>query len=149
LSTSNANTASTFRPIGLEHRVQALGLRNRAHHAIEDRAARILRLAKLLGDDTKDDRIGHEIATIHERFCLETKACARSNSTSQHVTGGECRQLERRGDERSLRSFSGAGFPEENDDHGCWLLATGCWLSLPANQRARRKPSPFKTTPLG
>src|SRR6476469_973939 len=50
---------------------------------------------------------------------------------------------------RACVPFPAPGFPKRTMIIGYWLLVAGYWLILPPNQKARRKPSPFKQKLLG
>src|SRR5215207_1735343 len=103
----------------LAHCGEAFGLWHRAHHAIEQDAVGMARLAQRHLDDAENHRVGYQIAAVHVRLRLEPQRRPVADRRAQLVARGQRGNAKRRCEQRRLCPLPSAGLAEEKDDH-CW-----------------------------
>ena len=64
-------------------------LRRGARITIEDEAPGDIRFGQPIGQNARDDLIGHKTASIHHCFCLEANLGFGGLGSAKHVSGGE------------------------------------------------------------
>ena len=76
----------------LEQTVQDLGLVDSSGETVQDKALVALRALDSVGNNTSNNLITHELASIHKRLSLEADLGAVLDGISEHVTSGQVAQ---------------------------------------------------------
>ena len=128
VNTTAAHASNNFAIVDgdFEHIVDAdtgsferLSLRNCARKSIKQIAIGTIRRRHALLDQSDDDLVRHQSASVHDFFCSNTQWRAGLDRCTQHVAGGNLRDFEFLGDETGLRTFASAGRSKKNKSHKC------------------------------
>ena len=103
--------------LGLEHRVQRLGLRHVAREAVEQEAVRGVRLLHAVLGHPDGDLVRDQVAGVHVRLGLLAQLGALADVGAEEVARGDVRDRQVLGKVRSLRSLAGTGRSDEDDSH--------------------------------
>src|SRR4051812_45687534 len=125
-----------------QHSAHALGLRSRAHDAIEQRAGRELTLGERLLHDAEDDLIRDEVAALHEGFGGKTHRRPGAKRGAENVARGYGWDAKRRGDARRLCPLTCSGLTKKYNVHWSGI---GKWE--PGNRREISLPIPYSLFP--
>ena len=91
-----------------EHRVEAPRLLDGAREAVEQEAARAVRLHDAVLDHADHEVVRHEPARLHHLLGCLPDLGARGDGRAQHVARAQLRHAERADDERRLRALARA-----------------------------------------
>src|SRR5437016_2975231 len=101
----------------VEHAVESLGLRHGTREAIENEAALGIRLLDPVLDDFDHQRVGDELAPVHEVLDLIAERRACPPLRTQDVPGGNLRDLVGLDQGGALRAFPGARGAKDDQVH--------------------------------
>ena len=107
--------------LALEHIIELLSLSNSAGEAVEKDTSFTLWVAHVVFDETNDELVRHEIATLHNGVSLFAKLSASSDGVTQHVASGEMADAKVILDLGALGSLTGAWWSNHDHVHG-WAL---------------------------
>jgi len=106
-----------FEAVTLQHRVERLGLGDRARESIENETALRIGFTDAVLDDPDDDVVGDQRAGLHHRLGLQADRRSRLDRGAQHIAGRELRDTVFPHQPRRLSAFSGAWRPEQYQPH--------------------------------
>ena len=99
--------------VPLQLGIERLGLRDVAREAVEQEAALRVGLRDAVDQHLDHQRVGHELAGLHEVLRAPAELRAVAQVRAQHVAGGDVRQPELGGEPWCLRPLPRAGRAED------------------------------------